>query len=119
MNYYTTCELADKEGKPSGLHHYTVTNDNRTRPAGYCADGCPGHPTPEEAREHYKQYLLDHRLRLDGKNGDTQHKCKVCGEWTQGVAFLDETPFALCDEHRTREKVSELYGDVGDVASSW
>lgn len=75
-----------------------------------------GHDTKEEACQCYKEYMLDHRLRLDGKDNSCQRKCEKCGEWTQGFAEVGcYQLWFLCDEHRNREVVSELY----KVGESW
>lgn len=74
---------------------------------------CPGHDTPEEACEHMTQYLLENRLRLDGQYADTQYHCEVCQAWTDRFAEVDGHPYTLCDEHRTREIVTGLFGTVG------
>jgi hypothetical protein len=77
-----------------------------------------GHATEEEARECYKGYLLDH-ARYDGRDPNAQHRCKECGEFTQGFA---EVPFAyvlvvLCDEHRNRETFAK-HVSVGEAWQS-
>ena len=121
MNYYRPLEKADRDGKPTGLWHYTVTNDNtkRTHPVGYCANGCEGHPTPDGAREHYKEYRLDH-ARYNAKLSGVQKKCEVCGEWTQGAAEIafEMELHVLCDQHRNREELSKLV-QVGDAFGSY
>lgn len=118
MNYYQPRELL-KDGKPTGLWHYTCRNDDRVWPVGYCAQDCPGHATPEEAREHYRQYLLDN-ARYDGYLRDEQRKCEICGAWTQRYA---EGPHifmhVLCDEHCNREGLSQVIGTMGDIISSY
>lgn len=84
------------------------------------ADPCPGHATPEEAAEHYRQYLLNERLRLDiALSTDVQMRCNAdgCEAWTQHAAGLGPySTWPLCDEHRTRETVDALFPSVGE---SW
>lgn len=119
MNYYTAKELQRADGEHSGLFHYTCTNDGRTYPVGYCSGNCEGHPTADEAREHYKKYLLD-QAKYDAKLSDMQRPCEVCGEWTQlcaEIAFEMEL-HPLCDAHRNREELSKLVV-VGDAWSSY
>lgn len=43
MNYRQASELKDEAGNGTGLWHYTVTNDGRTRAEGYCSpwEVCP------------------------------------------------------------------------------
>lgn len=74
-----------------------------------------GHSTPEEARECYRQYLLDQELRLMCIDGNAQRKCMKCGDWTQHYAEVDMKCFQLCEAHNSRECVSE-YLTVGE---SW
>lgn len=120
MNYYRPLELKDTEGKATGLWHYTVTNDGRSHAVGYCAADCSGHATPDEAREHYKEYLVNECTRYDGKLSDMQKHCEVCGEWTQRIAEIpiEMSVYPLCDLHCNREEVSKLL-KVGDAVSSY
>lgn len=75
-----------------------------------------GHATADEACECYKQFLLDNRLHLDNKQENQQSRCQVCKEFTQGLATVGPyRMFILCDEHRTRETVTELL----KVGESW
>jgi ferredoxin len=113
MNYYQALKLAD-----TGLYHYTCTNGNHSYAVGYCASGCPGHATPEEAFEHYRQYILDTRVNYDGLDQNTQRKCAVCGEWTQHFALVESRRYPLCDAHRNREELDKLVIQ-GNVISSW
>lgn len=133
MNYYQPLEMADAEGKPAGKWHYTCTNDGilngRSFPVGYCGAGrlpgdtaekCPGHDTPEGAAEHYRQWLLDHKLRLDGARPNGHYGCAVCGVLTDQVAKVDHRSFHLCDDHRNREHVEALFeAPTGLIMSSW
>ncbi len=119
MNYYDAREMVKADGTPSGKFHYTVMNDNRTHAVGYCAQGCKGHDTPDEACEHYKQYVLDTRTRYGGMYTDKRLRCEICGEWTQRFAEANMRIFTLCDTHCTRENVSNLYGSVGIITSSY
>lgn len=119
MNYYRALQSADENGKPTGVWFYTCTNDGRTRPTGYCAQSCPGHATADEARAHYKDYMLDH-ARYDAKLSGMQKPCEVCKEWTQfcaKIAFEMEL-HPLCDRHRNREELSKLV-KVGEAWSSY
>lgn len=69
-----------------------------------------GHGTAEEAAACYKEYLLDHDLRLDKTLSDQQLKCVVCGEWTQKFAEVTwANSFALCPEHMNRKSVEDRF----------
>lgn len=78
-----------------------------------------GHATEEEARECYKQYLLDTRLRLmteEPENANQQNRCQVCKKFTACYAQVGPySLFVLCPEHNTRECVESLL----KVGESW
>jgi hypothetical protein len=145
MNYYAAREI-EREGRPTGLYHYTVENSGGIHPVGYCSsyrtcpacnghalmgmpcvqcdrsvikvEPCPGHPTKEEAEEHYRQYELD-RATFDGRHEDQQNRCAVCGVWTQRYATFRMHVYHLCDVHCNREALDVLTrGDTGDMISS-
>lgn len=79
-------------------------------------DRCPGHDSPEEACEHYKQYLLDNaRLRPETadmlRQAKTAHRCQApgCRKMTVGHASWGGHGYAsLCDKHCTRAVLSDL-----------
>ncbi len=62
-------------------------------------------------------------MRLDGKMAGAAEPCRVCGEWTDRFATIDDTyRQPLCDEHRTAEWMADAYrayGGAGKVWSSW
>lgn len=102
----------ERQGQPAGLFHMTVSSDeeNWCYPIGPCADKCPGHSTPEEARIHYQEGKLT-RLKLDGFDGETQKKCIVCGAWTQTAAYVDDDLFEfwpLCAAHLNVEEATRI-----------
>lgn len=78
-----------------------------------------GHANELEARECYKEYMLDHKLRLNGTMANEQRKCQVCGEWTQKFAELGISIFTLCDKHNNREEVDKLFEPPDMIWSSW
>lgn len=143
MNYSQPRQIDPASDRPdAGKWRYTVKNGDSIWAVGYCSpwvpcpdckgvaigqgclrcehgvvpadDPCPGHDTKAGAYEHQTQYLLDERMRLDGQLSGEQRPCQICEAWTQGLASVDERSFVLCDEHRTREQVTELFGTVGD-----
>lgn len=138
MNYYEA-----KQRKSDGRWDYTRNNE----PTGYCCRfreynqefvekfhiseeevdkhnsfahkyHSGGHETEQEARECYKQYLLDHQLRF-WKTKDEQRKCQICKQWTQNVAEIGCRMFTLCDEHNNCEEVSGLFDAPTWSMSSW
>lgn len=70
---------------------------------------CCGHDTYGEACECFKQYMLDHRLRLGLKMSNQQLKCEACGDWTQNYIEIDYRVMPLCEKHNNRETVESLY----------
>lgn len=116
MNYSMPRQQKDEDGKPSGVWRYTTQNDGRVWASGGCANGCPGHATPEEAAEHERQFNLDTNLRLDScSTPGTFQPCKVCGALTDKLAEIpyDMWVVRLCDDHRTREHVDTFYTGPG------
>jgi hypothetical protein len=102
------------------LWHYVSSGRGGTYPIGYCAEGCPGHGSAEEACEHYRQYLLSERLRFDGGPEDTRtmYRCEApgCDAFTAGSATVGGSRhWHLCEDHRTRDVVAGLL----HVHESW
>lgn len=147
MRRYGALELI-RNGRGSGLYHYCVNHRNDVYPIGYCSPWtscpaclgkgsfplkdcslcggrgliavetpCPGHSTKEEAYEHYRQYLID-KAKFTGELEDTQHRCEICGEWTQKLAEIPGHIIwhYLCDLHCNRAGLSEVLPKVGE---SW
>lgn len=78
-----------------------------------------GHFNEDEACDCYKEYQLDHDLKLDCKMSNQQLKCKVCNEWTQKYAEIDCALYVLCDKHNNREEVKKIYKPPVYTISSW
>lgn len=123
MNYDQPRQI--KAGENTGKWHYTTHNRRLgTAPIGYCANDCPGHGTAEEARDHYRQYMLDKRLRFYPEPEDpiAKYRCEAvggCGNYTAAHAELGAWHhWFLCDEHRTRAEVEKLYPEAGDSMHS-
>lgn len=127
MRYHTAQRII--KGRNEGKWVYTSAGDK----GGYieCCDGGwedagVGHATEVEARQHMRQRRLE-KLRLDVQTGDWSG-CRApmpggsrCDVPTKGAAEIPPCHFLepLCDEHRTRETVEAMYGDVGDSFGSW
>lgn len=115
MNYYDARQVKD------GGWRYSCRNDDKTWTVGYCTDH-DAHPTKDEAYECYTRYLLDERLELDGTYADVRRRCQApdCEEWTDRFAQVDNLRmWSLCDQHRSKDVVADLFGTVGASASSW
>ena len=68
-----------------------------------------GHASYDEACACYKEYLLDHTMDARVLPSQ-QHKCLVCGEWTQQIVEVGGCHlFNLCEAHSSREEVSKLF----------
>jgi len=114
VNYYDARQIKDNGG-----WHYTSANRREgTHPVGYCAEH-PGHATADEARECFRRYLLD------GQGEETYGDwtgCEVCDTPTKR-GLTTRPPLghghALCDEHRTPEKLAELTPSVGTITASY
>lgn len=82
---------------------------------------CPGHDTPEEACEHYKEYLLDkaeYRQKLSEWPKDKCMRPDCNSEATHVVHIPGETyNYIFCEQHCNRENVSALL-NVGWSMSS-
>lgn len=103
-------ERVGYEARPDEIEKYQTHKDKHHT---------DGHATAEEACQCYRRYLLDHKTRLGLKWSDSQHRCKVCGEWTQMYAEVDHTPFELCETHNTQEQLELLFETPGEIWSSW
>lgn len=119
LRIYEPREIQVK-GKGTGLFHYTraIYPGEAVKAVGYCAESCPGHPNWWEAREHFRQYLLDKRVHYCGEElGGDLKECGICGTLTRGRAFIEfwsyeEGPrwaFRLCEHHRTRADFERLF----------
>jgi hypothetical protein len=124
MNYYQPRELL-KDGKQSGLFHYTCKNDNVVWPVGLCAEGCTGHATPDEAREHWREYLIQGIQFSKITQEWPKEKCQVegCNEQATMTGSTKNEPGRFlyklfCDKHATTEEMAKFI-DPGDAISSY
>jgi hypothetical protein len=117
VNYYDA-----RKRQSDGRWDFTCMNDGEIWPVGYCAqEGGGHHETEAEARECYRDYLLDNELRFrNPADPATLRKCEVagCGVFTGGSAELSLRTWVLCDAHRNRAEVEKLFGPVGQIMSS-
>jgi hypothetical protein len=117
MNYYAARELKTKDGKPSGIWHFTRMNDGLIWAVGYCAED-EGHTTKEEAQECYRRYILENKVR-QGKLAEW-HSCRVCGAPSKNFADVDGLELLiLCDEHNTKEQIEKLTPHFEKIISSY
>lgn len=118
MNYDQPRQLKD-----TGLWRYTRQNDDHIFAVGYCAMGCDGHDTPDEARAHYRLYLLDNHLSFlpgpEHPRGLRRCEAEGCDTFTAGSVHVGEWyMWHVCETHQTREVVERLMPTVGDSVHS-
>lgn len=118
MNYDQPRMLADGRG-----WHYTSMNDGKVHAIGYCwHHKDEPHPTEDDARRCYRDYLLNERLQLTGSSRE-YHRCEAkggCEILTNKIAVLDGWPrWWLCDEHLSKFQCELLFGELaGDSIHS-
>jgi hypothetical protein len=92
---------------------YTVIVQPRgiVRRTGYCAAGCAGHGTADEALAHHLQYQLDREADFWLERRAAARECEICGEQTTLRARLgrDTKLFVLCTRHQTTNSLETLF----------
>lgn len=107
IRYYLPLEIWS-EIKGISLYHYCcyIYPGNKAWPVGYCSKDCSGHPSKLEAREHYRQFLIDRFGQYSGRL-NSPAACAVCGRTTTSYAWIDFhfewEAVALCPPHLTQE----------------
>jgi len=113
IRYYLPVEICTSTLGIS-LYHYCchVYPGDGVWPVGYCCQGCPGHPSKAEAREHYRQFLID-RFGQYGGRLNSSASCALCGRATSFFAHVDYHfewgPVALCPDHLNREGLASAF----------
>jgi hypothetical protein len=122
-------ELAAQFGKDGPWHYASVKEGKGGHPIGYCTDACT-HETADEAREHYRHYVLD-RLREFKGDSNTLHRCEAllelgnahsrCEIFTaDGLSEPDGYRMRyLCATHRDREAYEENFLPPGSIGEAW
>jgi hypothetical protein len=102
------CEV----GADAGKWYTVVVERQAVRRAGYCASGCSGHDSSEEALAHHLQYQLDRETDLWLDRRATPADCEICGERTTLRARLGRGTklFVLCQRHQTSSSLKTLFG---------
>lgn len=100
-----------RQRESDGKWDWTTMNDGIIRATASCSSHC-GHETQEEAERHFYDYSLD-QVKETGVSwtaceypdcpNPTQRALGNLGFWLA----LSSTP--LCDEHRTKECLVEVY----------
>lgn len=117
MRHLTALPLA----AGSGGWHYVSAGRKGAHPIGYCAEHGP-HPTEDEARECYAQYMRDH-VRLDCAYRDWSG-CDVegCDEPTKQGARIEHDAYRmalLCPAHLTVEDAVRVMHLDRPAGESW
>jgi hypothetical protein len=113
IRYYLPLEFRIG-GQPPSLYHYGcyLFPANDLSPVGYCANGCLGHATPEEAREHYRQFLIDRFGRFNGRFS-IPSICCVCGQTATHYSWVDYhytwEAYGLCTVHLNRKGLAQVF----------
>lgn len=112
---------AARQKSDNRLWHYTRYNKRTgTYPIGPCAESCPGHHSAEEARNHYKQGLLESAYFQADLGEDAPRNIEMCEfdgcmKLTSGYGEVGYRHYALCEDHRN----STALGTLFDVGESW
>ncbi len=102
MNYYEARELVDENGKGTGQFHYTVRNDDRIYPVGYCST----YMEPSDDPYWTEEAKAEHRSRKDKYHGPKGHDSKIEACNCYREYELDRLRFY--DERTLKEKPSRL-----------
>ena len=100
-----------ESGAYTGKWFAIILESQRTRRAGYCARGCPGHGSSEEALAHYLQFQLDCESDLWLERRSLASECEICGEVTTLRARLGRNTklFVLCRKHQSSSSLQTLF----------
>jgi len=105
-----TARMCD-DGADAGKWYAVVIERQTVRRAGYCALGCSGHASSDDALAHHLQYQLDRETDLWLERRDAPRDCELCGARTTLRARLgrDTRLFVLCREHQSTSSLQKLY----------
>jgi hypothetical protein len=101
-------------GKNVGLYHYCccLYPGYKVWPVGYCSKGCSGHQSKNDAREHYRQFIIDRFGQYSGRL-TSPACCAVCGFSTTFYAWVDYhfewDVVALCPQHLSRDGLAKAF----------
>lgn len=115
MNHLT----AAQKGEGGGWHYVSLNRRTGGYPLGYCAEHEP-HPTEQEARECYGQWMRDH-IVLDGRLSGWSD-CRVCKGPTKKYARVDGDGYrmaTLCEAHLTQDDAVKQLHIEGAAGDAW
>jgi hypothetical protein len=101
------CEV----GNETGRWFAVMIEQKIVRRVGYCALGCAGHESSDDALAHHLQYQLDRETDLWLDRRALGGKCEICGEQTTLHARLGRRTrlFRLCTTHHTTNSLKILF----------
>lgn len=90
--------------------YYAAIFENGARhPIGFCASHCPGHATPQEACNHFAEYLSQLIQIHPGHSNEDGGPCAVCGKLTHGYVIVRERQFYfhwyMCEFHQQSKRL--------------
>ena len=99
------CEV----GADTGKWYAVEISGQAVRRAGYCAAGCFGHESSDEALAHHLQYQLDRETDLWLQRRVAQD-CEICGDPTTLRARLGRNTklFVLCRQHQSTHSLQKV-----------
>lgn len=126
MNYYQARQVdpaADRED--AGKWRYTRMNDGAIWPHGVCAEGCPGHDTPEEACQHFMEGEIARGITWGDCSWTTCDNRPSCDKPARKVGYVGgphHSGYTLCDDHAADNIAEALYrldhkGEFSSIAS--
>jgi hypothetical protein len=98
-----------EDGADAGKWYAVVIDGQAVRRAGYCAVGCSGHESSDEALAHHLQYQLDRETEL-WLERHVPRDCEICGDPTTLRARLgrDTRVFVLCRQHQSTHSLQKI-----------
>ncbi|MGQ0835189.1 MAG: hypothetical protein ACT4O5_09765 [Gammaproteobacteria bacterium] len=99
------------DGPDEGKWYMMAVEAKVARRIGYCATGCDGHETKEDALDHYLRFQLDRESDLWLDRRSTPLECEICGDTTTLRARLGRNSklFVLCGKHQSTSSLQELF----------
>jgi hypothetical protein len=107
---FTAARMCES-GADAGKWYTVIIERGGTRRAGYCAIGCTGHESSDEALAHYLQFQLDREADLWLDRRALPGDCEICGARTTLRARLgrDSKLFVLCHQHQSTSSLQILF----------
>jgi hypothetical protein len=100
-----------ESGPDVGKWYTVVIEGTGARRVGYCAIGCTGHESSQEALTHHLQFQLDREADLWLDCRALPLDCEICGSPTTLRARLSgaRSLFVLCHRHQATSALRVLF----------